>query len=201
MENTRLMISFFGMALVIYLLYSNNSLKGGGETTNIPNTMEPTRHPAMKATIQPVVLEQMHPTTSMPTSAPVVQTQGDMVEGNSSDKLYATLDYNNSMMSPEQSMNELNKDSNKINPSDLLPNYNLKSNLVDDFNMDKLNDNYLTARPETIIGINSVGSSLRNANYGLRSEPANPQNLVSPWGISTITPDNYRRPMEIGCDM
>ena len=49
------------------------------------------------------------------------------------------------------------------------------------------------------IGINTVGQSLRNANLQLRSEPANPQLAVSPWGNSTIGPDMSRRPLEIGC--
>ena len=34
------------------------------------------------------------------------------------------------------------------------------------------------------IGINTVGQSLRNANLQVRSEPANPQQKVSPWGNS-----------------
>ena len=49
------------------------------------------------------------------------------------------------------------------------------------------------------IGINTVSSSLRNANLQLRSEPANPQNAVGPWNNTTITPDVNRRPLEIGC--
>jgi hypothetical protein len=47
-------------------------------------------------------------------------------------------------------------------------------------------------------GVNTVGQSLRNANYQLRSEPANPQVKVSPWLQSTIGPDLNRRPLEIG---
>lgn len=49
------------------------------------------------------------------------------------------------------------------------------------------------------IGINTVASSLRNANLQLRSEPANPQTNVGPWNNTTIQPDINRRPMEIGC--
>lgn len=48
------------------------------------------------------------------------------------------------------------------------------------------------------IGINTVSSSLRNANLQLRSEPANPQMQVGPWNQSTISPDINRRPLEIG---
>lgn len=48
------------------------------------------------------------------------------------------------------------------------------------------------------VGINTVGQTLRNANYQLRSEPPNPQVKVSPWNQTTIDPDTNRRPMEIG---
>lgn len=48
------------------------------------------------------------------------------------------------------------------------------------------------------IGINTVSSSLRNANLQLRSEPPNPQMQVGPWNNTTITPDINRRPLEIG---
>lgn len=47
-------------------------------------------------------------------------------------------------------------------------------------------------------GINTVGSSLRNANLSLRSEVPNPQVAVSPWLNSTIEPDTGRRPLELG---
>jgi len=49
------------------------------------------------------------------------------------------------------------------------------------------------------IGINTVSSSLRNANLQVRSEPANPQVSVGPWNNITISPDINRRPLEIGC--
>ena len=49
------------------------------------------------------------------------------------------------------------------------------------------------------MGINTVGSSLRNANLQVRSEPPNPQLVVSPWSNSTIAPDLMRIPFELGC--
>jgi len=49
------------------------------------------------------------------------------------------------------------------------------------------------------IGIDTVGSSLRNANLQVRSEPPNPQVNVGPWQHSSIEPDLMRRPLEIDC--
>jgi hypothetical protein len=48
------------------------------------------------------------------------------------------------------------------------------------------------------VGINTQGQSLRNASYDLRSEPANPRKIVSPWLNSTIDADTNKRPFEIG---
>ena len=45
-------------------------------------------------------------------------------------------------------------------------------------------------------GENTQGSSLRNANRQLRSEPANSRAMVSPWMNSTIEPDLQRLPLE-----
>ena len=54
--------------------------------------------------------------------------------------------------------------------------------------------NFLSAG--ALVGVNTVGQSLRNANYQLRAEPVNPQMQVSPWQQSTIEPDLQRRPLE-----
>lgn len=55
--------------------------------------------------------------------------------------------------------------------------------------------NFLSAG--ALIGVNTVGQSLRNANYQLRSEPANPQVPVSVFNVPTIEPDVNRRALEI----
>jgi hypothetical protein len=55
--------------------------------------------------------------------------------------------------------------------------------------------NFLSAG--ALIGINTVGQSLRNANYQLRSEPPNPQVPVSVFNVPTIEPDVNRRSLEI----
>ncbi len=47
-------------------------------------------------------------------------------------------------------------------------------------------------------GINTVGSSLRNANQQLRADPPIPQVPVSIWNTSTIEPDTNRRGFDIG---
>ena len=58
------------------------------------------------------------------------------------------------------------------------------------------NVNLLKAGHHT--GMDTVGSSLRNANLQVRSEPPNPTEKVSPWGNTTIEPDLMRVPLELG---
>jgi hypothetical protein len=56
--------------------------------------------------------------------------------------------------------------------------------------------NFLSAG--ALIGVNTVGQSLRNANLQVRSEPPCPQVAVSIFNQSTISPDISHRPLEIG---
>ena len=81
----------------------------------------------------------------------------------------------------------VNDQSNDLNPNELLP-----SNGSSDLN----NQNFLMASAGQHMGVNTVGTSLRNANLQLRSEPPNPRTNVSPWMQTTITPDLERRPLE-----
>tara|TARA_B100000941_G_C28141843_1_gene368163 strand:- start:7 stop:561 length:555 start_codon:yes stop_codon:yes gene_type:complete len=84
------------------------------------------------------------------------------------------------------------------NPKDLLPSNSAASSWATSVpNNDLKGINLLN--PSQITGINTQGSSLRNANLQVRSEPANPRsNTNCPWNISTIETDTFRKPLEIG---
>jgi len=84
------------------------------------------------------------------------------------------------------------------NPSELLPNdaNSEWAKLNPSGSGDLQNVNLLSAG--ALIGIDTVGNSLRNANLQVRSEPANPQMNVGPWNNTTISPDTMRVPLEIG---
>lgn len=83
------------------------------------------------------------------------------------------------------------------NPSDLLPKDNNDwGTMSPDGEGDLQNINLLKSGHH--MGVDTVGSTLRNANLQLRSEPPNPQTQVSPWLNSTIQPDLMRIPLELG---
>jgi hypothetical protein len=84
----------------------------------------------------------------------------------------------------------------QLAPQDLLPaDPNSKWNQVNPMGQGDISGkNFLSAG--ALIGVNTVGQSLRNANQQLRSEPPCPQGQVSIWNQSTIEPDLQRRPLE-----
>ena len=85
-------------------------------------------------------------------------------------------------------------------PSLLLPNDTNKewSNLNPQGNGNLKNANLLSTT--FLIGADTIGSTKKNMNLQLRSEPIIPQNTMNtgPWQHSTIDPDLMRRPLEIG---
>ncbi len=96
-------------------------------------------------------------------------------------------------------------------PTELAQKYNaLKANNL--LPMDKESEEWARANPQgrgslelknmlsagTFLGINTQGSSMKNANLQIRSEPANPIVPISVFNNSTITPDIYRKELEIG---
>jgi len=49
------------------------------------------------------------------------------------------------------------------------------------------------------IGLDTIGQTLKNPNYQLRSDPYIPKAAVGPWNQSTYEPDLMRVPLEVGC--
>ncbi len=85
---------------------------------------------------------------------------------------------------------------NQLTPGELLPNDpNSKWAQVNPMGQGDISGkNFLSAG--ALVGVNTVGQSLRNANLQLRSEPPCPQVQVGPWMQTTIEPDLQRRPLE-----
>lgn len=51
----------------------------------------------------------------------------------------------------------------------------------------------------SIIGLDTIGQTLKNANLQLRSDPVIVKQTVGPWNMSTYEPDLGRVPLELGC--
>lgn len=83
----------------------------------------------------------------------------------------------------------VNNQQNTMSPSELLPsdsNSQWASSLP---NNELKNINFLNAGQH--IGVNTIGTSLRNANLQIRAEPVIQKNVnLCPWNMSTIEPSN-----------
>jgi hypothetical protein len=51
----------------------------------------------------------------------------------------------------------------------------------------------------SLIGLDTIGQTLKNANLQLRSDPVIVKQNVGPWNNSTYEPDLGRVPLELGC--
>lgn len=58
-----------------------------------------------------------------------------------------------------------------------------------------INDGNLINPDRFVIGINTVGQSLKNASYDIRGTIPNPKFSVSPWNNSTFEPDYNLKPL------
>jgi hypothetical protein len=85
------------------------------------------------------------------------------------------------------------------NPSDLLPrdNNSAWSNLNPALQTGTGVQTPDLLQAGSLIGLDTIGQSLRNANLQLRSDPYIPRNAVGPWNNSTIEPDLIRAPFDI----
>lgn len=86
----------------------------------------------------------------------------------------------------------------EIQPSDLLPVSGDVKMFDSQFPAENKKDNFLIAGYN--IGINTVSSSLKNANQQLRSDPFIPRKDIGPWNQSTIMSSDLtnRKVLEIG---
>ena len=79
---------------------------------------------------------------------------------------------------------------------------------VDKYLPQEVNDDWFEVQPEPIsvknrhlinitkpIGINTIGTSLKNASHDLRGSPACPKYTISPWLQSSIEPDVNLKPL------
>ena len=140
-------------------------------------------------------MASQHRNKKNPSNNPAPYQESGNMDGPGSMAITAASvdDYNSTLgRMPSQSSSSYNQ-----NPQDLLPaNSSEWGQLNPQGNGELSNINLLKAG--FTHGVDTVGSSLRNPNYQLRSEPPNPQVNVGPWNNSTITPDLMRPPLEIG---
>ncbi len=91
---------------------------------------------------------------------------------------------------PVSSNNEMDGPRNSVSANELLPKGATEGAPSGDLG----GMNFLKAGHH--VGINTVSSSLRNANYQLRADPPIAKKNVGPWQTSTIEQDLERKPLD-----
>jgi hypothetical protein len=93
---------------------------------------------------------------------------------------------------------DVNKNNVKnYNAKDFLPKEINDEWFDTDFSQAKynVNDDKLINTERYVIGINTVGQSLKNASYDIRGTIPNPKFSISPWNNSTYEPDFNLKPL------
>lgn len=93
---------------------------------------------------------------------------------------------------------DINKNNvKKYNAKDFLPKEINQEWFDTDFSQAKfnINDDKLINTERYVIGVNTVGQSLKNASYDIRGTIPNPKFTISPWNNSTYEPDFNLKPL------
>jgi hypothetical protein len=209
------------LGFLIYYLTKPSSTEGFAEeekpvevkeeTKPVQNEVRPVEQPAQikaAAEVQPEVLKQV-----LAEAEAVAQTNANAkaasanamdvfnFEGNDTLQSGAELDSAFQRPIPQDAKPDqvdLNKNNvKKYDAKDFLPKEVNDKWFDTDFSQAKynINDDKLINTERYVIGINTVGQSLKNASYDIRGTIPNPKFSVSPWNNSTYEPDFNLKPL------
>ena len=158
---------------------------------SIPTTTKERFENSLPIQHQPVVNNIPSVALKSPITAPSVSVVKPSEERSNED--YRAVDFETTNNMPSECFPR-----DRLTAEDLLPKdaANNKFAQANPAGQGDLKDqNFLTAGFH--IGVNTIGQSLRNPNYQLRSDPPNPKMNVGPWNQTTIEYDQSRRFFEI----
>ena len=193
---------------------------GYDETYDMPTEMVSTQIPNAKANITQDMINQIISETENPMNTPGMNmpdmnTSGMNATGMDIESFKPNLDTNGMgaelmgaeileafdkldipMLTPE-TVNVNKNNVSQYNSKDFLPKEINDQWFDTDFSQAKfnINDDKLINTDRYIIGINTVGQSLKNASYDIRGAIPNPKYSVSPWNNSTIEADYNIKPL------
>jgi len=143
---------------------------------------------------------------AVPTPAQPIEREGEVaqvtqISGLSQDSQGASLDTAfMGAIEPGTAVDEIDFNKNNVteyDSSQYLPKEVNDEWFETDFTQAKynLNDDKLINTNRYIIGVNTVGQSLKNPSYDIRGTIPNPKYTVSPWLNSTYEPDTNIKPL------
>ncbi len=212
-SNVKLLLVLLLAVVLVYMLNSKDEISNEGEVEGLDEGIEEDQE------AEPVEVETQDIETSDAvenTESQAAEVAADLNEGDLIDDVLKsdvqpndllqgnTADVNDNNTSvTAQNMQKLMKENEdnklKFNSGELLPKEVNNDWFETDFSHAQVNvdDSNLVVTDRYIVGVNTVGQSLKNPSYDLRAAPACPKFTVSPWQQSTIEPDfNIKNMME-----
>ena len=147
--------------------------------------------------VKPEVIQQALAESISNASKDVFQFEGNSNDNDSGALLDAAFERPVASQPRAENVNMKEQDTKKYNAADFLPKEVNSEWFNTDFSQAKVNvdDTNLINTERYVIGVNTVGQSLKNASYDIRGTIANPKFAVSPWNNSTYEPDTNIKPL------
>ena len=215
-SNVKLLLVLLLAVVLVYMLNSKDEISNAGEVEGLDENMEEVQE-AEPVEVETQDVENVDPVDPVePTDSGAAEVAADLNEGDLIDDVLksdvqpndlqqgSTADVNDNNTSvTAQNMQKLMQENEenklKFNSGELLPKEVNNDWFETDFSHAQVNvdDSNLVVTDRYIVGVNTVGQSLKNPSYDLRAAPACPKFTVSPWQQSTIEPDfNIKNMME-----
>jgi hypothetical protein len=213
-SNVKLLLGLVLAVVLVYMLNSKDEISNAGEVEGLDEDQEEelettveNAQDAVTATEQ-VAEERVEEVT---TNVDAELSDGDMIDSvlrenvqpnDLAQGVNADIKENNTSVTAQNMaklMEENEENKLKFNSGELLPKEVNNDWFETDFSHAQVNvdDANLVVTDRYIVGVNTVGQSLKNPSYDLRAAPACPKFTVSPWSQSTIEPDfNIKNMME-----
>ena len=211
-SNVKLLLVLLLAVVLVYMLNSKDEISNEGEVEGLDEGAEETSdNDPIEVETEDAELEIANADGTGASEVAADLNEGDLIDdvlksdvqpndllqGNTAD----ITDNNTSVTA--QNMQKLMKENEdnklKFNSGELLPKEVNNDWFETDFSHAQVNvdDSNLVVTDRYIVGVNTVGQSLKNPSYDLRAAPACPKFTVSPWQQSTIEPDfNIKNMME-----
>lgn len=194
--------------LIYYLTKPKTVSEGFAEqetkqpVVTLPEAKVPMVETRPTAEVRPEVLSQILTEVESP-KVEITGNQMDSLQFEPNDLVESGADLDNAFQRPipqevRPDVVDINRNNVKnYNAKDFLPK-EINSQWFDtDFSQAKfnINDDKLINTERYVIGVNTVGQSLKNASYDIRGTIPNPKFTVSPWNNSTYEADYNLRPL------
>lgn len=213
-SNVKLLLGLVLAVVLVYMLNSKDEISNAGEVEGLDEDQEDELETTVEnaqdavAATEQVAEERVEEVT---TNVDAELSDGDMIDSvlrenvqpnDLAQGVNADIKENNTSVTAQNMsklMEENEENKLKFNSGELLPKEVNNDWFETDFSHAQVNvdDANLVVTDRYIVGVNTVGQSLKNPSYDLRAAPACPKFTVSPWSQSTIEPDfNIKNMME-----